>query len=179
MKKILALMVAGLLIFTACASNEAPGKNEGKTYKVGTSVLNQTSFKDGAFEANVTYTSVALDADGKIAYVTIDAAQNKILVAADGTATFTAKGTKKEQKMDYGLNWFEQVAAFEKYAIGKTVQEIVDGDPATDLTSSVSIDVLYSNLNRTTLYFTKVYFKRGFVVKHFSRHSINFKADVI
>lgn len=43
--------------------------------------------------------------------------------------------------MDYGLNWFEQVAAFEKYAIGKTVQEIVDGDPATDLTSSVSIDV--------------------------------------
>lgn len=44
MKKILALMVLELLIFTACASNEAPGKNEGKTYKVGTSVLNPNKF---------------------------------------------------------------------------------------------------------------------------------------
>lgn len=67
--------------------------------------LIQTSFKDGAFEANVTYTSVALDADGKIAYVTIDAAQNKILVAADGTAAFTAKGTKRAKN---GL-WIELV----------------------------------------------------------------------
>lgn len=154
MKKVLALLLVGVLVLTGCSSNgpKEPVLEE-KTYSIGTAVSNHFTAdeaEDGSipFEANVTYTTVALDGD-KIAYLVLDAAQNSFVVK-DGVADpFVAKGTKKELLEDYGLSnvpngkgeWYKQVQAFEKYAIGKTVAELKSGDVASDLASSVSISV--------------------------------------
>lgn len=149
MKKTIVALLVGLLVLAGCAGKgpQAPKteKREEKNYSIGTSIINEYTANEGKdgtvpFESNVTYTTVALEGD-KIAFVTIDAAQNKYNVVDGVSQEFTAVGTKKERGNDYGLNWFEQVAEFEEYAIGKTVQELLDGDSAADLSGSVSISV--------------------------------------
>lgn len=94
-------------------------------------------------ETNLQYDSnyaiVTVDADGKITSCLIDASQAKCTIA-DGKFT-VAEGTfitKKELKEDYGMKgvsasigvipdggeWYEQAAAFEAFAKGKTAAEI-------------------------------------------------------
>ena len=153
MKKYLLVLTVGLLVLAGCGSKGSKEVIEEKTYSIGTVVQNHyTADKndDGvtAFEANVTYTTVVLDGD-KIAYVVIDTAQNNIDVKDGVALAFEAKGTKKELLEDYGMSkvpgskgeWYEQITAFQKYAIGKTVAELKAGDPASDLSSSVSINL--------------------------------------
>lgn len=153
MKKVLLVLTVGLLVLAGCGSKGSGEKIEEKTYSIGTAVQNYYTAdtnEEGVtvFEANVTYTTVALEGD-KIAYVVIDTAQNNIDVKDGVAAEFKAKGTKKELLEDYGMSkvpgsigeWYEQITAFQKYAVGKTVEEIKAGDPATDLSSSVSINL--------------------------------------
>lgn len=88
-------------------------------------------------ETNLQYDSdyaiVTVNAEGKITSCLIDASQAKCSIE-DGKFT-VAEGefiTKKELKEDYnmkgdseiGKEWYEQAAAFEQFAIGKTADEL-------------------------------------------------------
>lgn len=111
-------------------------------------------------ETNLQYDSnyavVTLDADGKITSCLIDASQAKCSMA-DGAFT-VAEGTfasKKELQDDYNMRaaspiqkeWFEQAAAFEEFAKGKTADELTaavgdDGYPTdADLSAGCTIMV--------------------------------------
>jgi hypothetical protein len=86
-------------------------------------------------QADVTMAAVLFDEEGRVVSVTIDNAQNRVLfdeemqletdVSAPGT-------TKVELGDDYGMlrvseiemEWYEQIAAFEEWMIGQTVDEI-------------------------------------------------------
>lgn len=148
MKKKLVLSLTALFVLSACAGKvNKPGELEPQTYKIGTAITNKavvTEPKDdkkGEFESNVTYITVALDDKDAIAYVLIDEAQNAFEFDATSIEPFEGRKTKKELGNDYGLNWFEQVAALEEYVTGKTIAEVKAGDPASDLNSTVSISV--------------------------------------
>ena len=157
MKKLLALLLVGLLVLTACGSTKedpkpTPGE-ETVTYKIGTAVVNGVKTaepeaeKAGKFESNVTFATVALDADEKIAFVSIDTNQNEISFTADALNEFAAKGSKKELGDDYGMSkagkveWDKQIASLEEYLIGKTIAEVNADKATTDLSSTVSITV--------------------------------------
>lgn len=153
MKKVLLVLTVGLLVLAGCGAKNSKEEIVEKTYSIGTVIQNfYTAEEDDKgvtkFEANVTYTTVALEGD-KIAYVVIDTAQNNIDVENGVAKPFEAKGTKKELLEDYGMSavpgskgeWYEQITAFQKYAVGKTVEELKAGDPASDLSSSVSINL--------------------------------------
>ena len=109
-------------------------------------------------------TAVALDKDGKVVKSIVDVAQVKVnydengVVTSDKTAEIK---TKQELKEGYGMvkassigkEWFEQMAAFEEWMIGKTAAEITglkvkERDAShkavpdvPELTSSVTITV--------------------------------------
>jgi hypothetical protein len=86
-------------------------------------------------QADSTIAAVAFDSDGRIVKVYLDTAQSKISFNRDWTISTdtTAPGqTKKELGDAYGMRrasaigkeWFEQIAEFEKWMIGKTVDEV-------------------------------------------------------
>ena len=154
MKKLIVLLCAVLLCGCTAkpaetAPAEEPAKEEtpaettettGGAYKVGTGSVTSISGTDvadgaGKVQFNTTYATLVTDADGVIKYVTIDVAQNTANVE-DGAEEITVpetSPTKKEKKEDYGMKgasgigkeWYEQMAAFEEYATGKTVEEVL------------------------------------------------------
>ena len=80
--------------------------------------------------------ATAIGADNKIVAAVIDNAQIKIPYDADGKVTADKAGvfkTKQELKEDYGMvkasaigkEWFEQMAAFEAWMVGKDVDEVM------------------------------------------------------
>lgn len=86
-------------------------------------------------QADVTIAAVGFDAEGKVASVTIDVAQTKVAFDKDMKVTSDRAAevkSKKDLGPDYGMlkassiskEWFEQMAAFENWMIGKTVDEI-------------------------------------------------------
>ena len=157
---------------------EEPGEEEpaeepaeaGAITKLGlglvTSIAKSKDLADGKATGQVDTVMVAagFDADGKIVSVTIDTAQDK--VGFDGEMQLTsdtsvAGRTKKELGDEYGMKgasgigkeWFEQIASFEEWMIGKTIDEVT-GMPVyekdenhkrvpdvEDLKSSVTVDV--------------------------------------
>ena len=163
MKKLLVLVVVGLLALTGLTGCAAP-----KTYKFGTgsytSVSGRAATADAAGRVQVTtiYAAVLLDDAGKIVYVDIDAAENQGTFDAMGAVVAAeAAPTKTEKGADYGMKgnsaigkeWFEQMAALEAYMVGKTIEEIkaipVEQKDASlpavptgeDLKTSVSISI--------------------------------------
>ena len=79
--------------------------------------------------------ATAFDADGKVVGTVIDNAQIKINYDAEGKVTSdktVEPKTKVELGADYGMSaiseigkeWFEQIAAFSEWMVGKTVAEI-------------------------------------------------------
>ena len=170
MKKLLVLLVVGLLAVTSLTGCAAP-----KTYKFGTGSYTTVSAKpavaaaeatkdaaaveaaDGRVQVTTVYAAVLLDDAGKIVYVDIDAAQNQgtfdatgAVVKAEAAPTITEKGA------DYGMasasaigkEWFEQMAALEAYFVGKTLEEIkaipvneTFNPTGDDLKASVSIKI--------------------------------------
>lgn len=163
MKKLLVLVVVGLLALTSLTGCAAP-----KTYKFGTgsstTVSGRAATADAAGRVQVTsvYAAVLLDDAGKIVYVDIDAAQNQGTFDAMGAIVAAeAAPTKTEKAGDYGMKgnsaigkeWFEQMAALEAYMVGKTIEEIkaipVEEKDAShkavptgeDLKTSVSISI--------------------------------------
>ena len=95
-------------------------------------VVNQAI--EGKAQTNTTMAAVVLDAEGTIVAVDLDVAQSNCPTTEAGA--FTAEGfdnrTKTEKGPDYGMTiaspigaeWDAQMAAFEAWAIGKTVDYI-------------------------------------------------------
>lgn len=146
MKKLLVLLVVGLLAVTSLTGCAAP-----KTYKFGTGSSTTVSAKaavaavaatkdtaaveaaPGQVQVTSVYAAVLLDDAGKIVYVDIDSAQNKgTFDAAGAVVKAEAAPTKTEKAGDYGMKgasaigkeWFEQMAALEQYFVGKTLEDI-------------------------------------------------------
>lgn len=170
MKKLLVLLVVGLLAVTSLTGCAAP-----KTYKFGTGSYTTVSGRaavaaveatkdaaaveaaDGRVQVTSVYAAVLLDDAGKIVYVDIDAAQNQGTFDATGAVVKAeAAPTKQEKGADYGMagasaigkEWFEQMAALEAYFVGKTIEEIkaipvneTFNPTGDDLKASVSIKI--------------------------------------
>ncbi len=116
-------------VATTTTTASVPAAKE-KTYKLGMGV----NFSDNGTSDQAAYdcvvATVVTDEDGVVVACKIDDAQNKMKIdAIDPSKTFKSK---KELKYDYNMvnyseakyEWFEQVAAFEEYCVGKTEDEI-------------------------------------------------------
>ena len=169
MKRLLALLVCGLMVFTlfGCSSSDSEDGDAAETTTVQMGVGQSTTISasdassdsNGSAQFNTTYALLVVDSEGVIVEVQIDVAQNTTTWDESGAiATEGLQGTKKERGDDYnmagssslGLEWYEQVAAFEEYCVGKTVDEVLGMDTevndsgytvAVDLTTSCTIDV--------------------------------------
>lgn len=128
---------------------------------VVSSVAESTAVKDGKGSAvsDITVVAVTVDANGKIVKCDIDGYRNTVQFSDKGkllTPATTVFKSKDELGADYGLGkksgikkeWNEQAAAFAKYVVGKTADEVKgiavsDKGTATDkeLTASVTVSV--------------------------------------
>lgn len=161
MKKILAVGLASVLAvsFAACSKgtgeNDTPSGTDAAAAKTGYSVISSISeVKDTTLTIDSVCAAVLVDADGKIIDCKIDEAQTKPDLATDDGNVSDLR-TKLEKKEDYGMKsaspiqkeWYEQIAAFETFAKGKTADEITaavgeDGMPANaDLKAGCTIYV--------------------------------------
>lgn len=157
MKKLLALLLVAGLVLVGCGSNKDEPNADSKV-KVGTAVVNsvrnnnvgenERNPETGKFESNVTYATVIIE-DDKVKAVSIDTAQNEVLFTESEIQEFVVKGTKKELGDKYGMGkipngkgeWDKQIAEVEKYMVGKSVSELKADAAASDLSSSVSMDI--------------------------------------
>jgi predicted small lipoprotein YifL len=152
MKKLLAMLLALVMVlsFAACGTTEEPAEEPTDapveepteepteepaeaTYTLGLgTVVSQTVGEKAQVDA--TFAAVVLDAEGTIVAVDLDVAQSKGVKNDAGVYTkegFDAR-TKTEKGPDYGMavaspigaEWDAQMAAFEAWAIGKTVADI-------------------------------------------------------
>lgn len=93
-----------------------------------------TDEKDGTIKMYSNFGAAVVDKDGRILACLTDAIQPQYTVSADDEeiAPASYKGSKKELEFDYNMvkyseakyEWFEQAAAFEKYCVGKTADEV-------------------------------------------------------
>lgn len=100
------------------------------------SLADATAEKAGAAQVNTTVASLVLDAEDKIESVKWDVQQTRVTFSVEGKPVDLPEAeaikTKIEKGADYGMvkasgigkEWFEQIAAFEAYAVGKTVEEL-------------------------------------------------------
>ena len=169
MKKRLALLLAGVLAVTslvACGGNE--GGNDAAKVKVGLGAC--TSFSESYSigednhgkpatatnaQVDIHVAAVTLKEDGTIASIQIDAIQIKNSVdatgalAADAKKEFTSKHDLGEgygmkaygPEGAIGVEWCDQIDNFEKWATGKTLDQIkagigTDGYPTDDTLKS-------------------------------------------
>ena len=142
MKKIIALALTAVMALSmvACGGSEpeAPAKYKvGMGHNISAKMTDATAEKAGSAQVDTTMLVAAFDAEGKVVSVTIDVAQQKLGVNADGTTADAAKAdirTKVEKEGDYGMvgasgigkEYFEQINALEDWMVGKTVEEIVN-----------------------------------------------------
>lgn len=146
MKKFLAVGLASILAvsFAACSKttnddNTTDGGSKADTVKTGLAVISEIKAdeynpSDTALEIDSVAAAVTVDADGKIVDVKIDEAQTKPDLTKDN-GNVTDLRTKLAKKEDYGMKsvspiqkeWYEQVAAFETWAKGKTADEVKAG----------------------------------------------------
>ena len=154
MKKLLAMLLALVMVlsFAACGTTEEPVEEPTDapveepteepteepaeaTYTLGLgTVVSQTVGEKAQVDA--TFAAVVLDAEDTIVAVDLDVAQSKGV--KDDAGVYTAEGfdarTKTEKGPDYGMTvaspigaeWDAQMAAFEAWAIGKTVDYIAN-----------------------------------------------------
>ncbi len=150
MKKILALGLAGVLAvgFAACSNGGSDAKDdttEAAAAKTGYAVYSEIkedeyNKSETALEINSVCAAVLVDADGKLIDVKIDEAQTKPDLTKDDGNVADLR-TKLQKQGDYGMKetsagignipdggeWFEQIAAFEAWAKGKTADEVKAG----------------------------------------------------
>lgn len=126
-------------------------------WRTGLGVLTEATGADRAGNIHTVAAAVLLDADGKLAGVTLD--ELELSVSADGTGkvtTPTDTRTKRQKGKDYPLaevsglkkGWAEQADAFGSWLEGKTPDEVkklktdADGKPTdADLLSGCTIAV--------------------------------------
>ncbi len=176
-----AMLMAGCAPKTPAASTPAPAASTPApaastpapaATKIGTASIvnvkganyNTADKKDGTAQSDVTMCTVMLDDAGKITYVNFDVTQSKFAFNDKGELTTDlTKGviSKKELGANYGMakvseikkEWFEQIAAYEQWLIGKTVDEAVamktfekdashkEVPDVAELKTSVTIDI--------------------------------------
>ena len=126
MKKLLALLLALVMVLSFAACNNQPADDQSESqsesesesqsevsepettaasYKLGMGISVSTkSSKAGNAQVDATVATVVLDADGKIVAADLDVAQNRLAIT-DGVVDPTAfdARTKKEKKEDYGM----------------------------------------------------------------------------
>ena len=92
-----------------------------------------TSDADGVVKMYTEFAAVVLDGEGKVVATLQDAIQPQIAIDEDGEiGDITFRGTKRELKEDYNmvkfsnatLEWYQQAANFNAYAVGKTAAEL-------------------------------------------------------
>ncbi len=206
MKKLLAMLLALVMVlsFAACGTTEEPVEEPTDapveepteepteepvaeaTYTLGLGTVVSQTVGDKA-QVDATFASVVLDAEGTIVAIDLDVAQSKGV--KDDAGVYTAEGfdarTKTEKGPDYGMTvaspigaeWDAQMAAFEAWALGKTVEyvtgvELVEHNGhnvamnETDLYAGCTMDIsafqaaLADALNNT-VEFTAESFKLG------------------
>lgn len=152
MKKLLAMLLALMMVLSlaACGTTEEPVEEPVEepteepteepveepteaTYTLGLGVVVNQAI-EGKAQTNTTMAAVVLDAEGNIVAVDLDVAQSNCPKTEAGA--YTAEGfdarTKTEKGPDYGMTvaspigaeWDAQMAAFEAWALGKTVDYI-------------------------------------------------------
>jgi len=138
MKKVLSLSLA-ILMAVSLLSLAACGEKE--TYKLGLGVnsyiekvTNAEGDTNGTGEVVTTVAAVIIDSNERIVKCEIDATDNKVEFTAEGkfAATQNEFKTKYEQGENYGMvkygnaksEWFEQVDAYEKFLVGKNMNEV-------------------------------------------------------
>ena len=152
MKKLLAMLLALVMVlsFAACGQEETPVEPEVETPVVDEPVDEEPEVTEATYtlglgtvvsqtvgekaQVDATFAAVVLDAEGTIVAVDLDVAQSKGV--KDDAGVYTKEGfdarTKTEKGPDYGMavaspigaEWDAQMAAFEAWAIGKTVADI-------------------------------------------------------
>ncbi len=138
MKKFLAMtlsiaMVMSLLV--GCSSGGAPVKTGLAVVASLSKSADASAEAEGVAQTDSLIAAVLVDKNGKIVDCKLDAAQTKIKFSAEGKLTTdvaTTFKTKNELGTEYGMasasgigkEWNEQAAAFAKYCIGKTVDEV-------------------------------------------------------
>ena len=151
MKKILALTVAGAMLFafTGCWGNNNGGTTGGDMssmgYKVGIGsyTTNEDSYgyangKNGRGAVSTTYVTCVFDKDGVIVKAYIDEVQTKLYFDQTGQlADFTGGEVRSKRELgdEYnmrpasgiGKEWYEQIDALEEYLVGKDVNTITGG----------------------------------------------------
>lgn len=146
MKKFLALGLAGVLAigFAACSNGGSDAKgedagNETAVAKTGYAIYSEIkedeyNKSETALEIDSVCAAVLVDAEGKLIDVKIDEAQTKPDLKKDNGDVADLR-TKLAKQGDYGMapaspigkEWYEQIAAFEAWAKGKTAEEIKAG----------------------------------------------------
>lgn len=146
MKKTL-LALSAILFLSACTPAEPVPTKTGLGTVVNISasksaLVNEEGGEDGLAQADVTTVALTVDEKGTIISIYVDGVQPKIEFDEKGelvTETDKEFLTKKELEYDYGMRrssnidkeWFEQAAAFESWATGKTVEEVL-ATPTTE-----------------------------------------------
>ena len=148
MKKILTTLCAVAMLAGCTAggskkssTNTTSTKEETPaTVMVGTGSVTNVSNKvkegsDTAAQFDTTFASVVLEGN-VIKYVYFDVAQDKVTYDASGhvTSDNSTSMSKKDLGDNYGMKdkssikkeWYEQVEALEKWAVGKTVEEVLN-----------------------------------------------------
>ena len=148
MKKILTTLCAVAMLAGCTAggskkssTNTTSTKEETPaTVMVGTGSVTNVSNKvkegsDTAAQFDTTFASVVLEGN-VIKYVYFDVAQDKVTYDATGhvTSDNSTSMSKKDLGDNYGMKdkssikkeWYEQVEALEKWAVGKTVEEVLN-----------------------------------------------------
>lgn len=130
-------------IAAACNDDQAMSfKSKGKfTLGVAANSFATDSKADEGLVAMYTDFAAAVVEDGKIVAAINDAIQPKITVDSDGEIVGTAfKATKRNLKEEYGMapvgidndgngitaEWYEQSAAFSKFVVGKTADQVAN-----------------------------------------------------
>jgi len=127
-KKLLSAVILSGVIFTCLASC---GKME-REYSLGIGVISDASVAN--IKDTVTVALVALDGDGKIIRCRLDEVDARASVGEGGEIEKTADfKTKSELGDEYGMlspngsslaEWYKQAEFFERYVVGKTVEEV-------------------------------------------------------
>lgn len=137
MKKILFAFAAIILVAAvAVSAADAPIAFIGLGHVVSiASSKDATATATAVGQVDIVMAAVAFDANGKVVKVNVDSAQPKVNFDKDMKVTSDVKvelKTKVELQEGYGmgkvsaikLEWYQQMANFEKWMIGKTVNEI-------------------------------------------------------
>lgn len=139
---------------SAASGTAAPSAQQKCRTGLGVVVTAEAEERTG--EITVTAAGVVLDEQGRILHCAVDAAEQTVEAAGDGTVTLPAQyATKGELSGEYGMKdaspigreWDEQVHAFCRYVVGKTGAEVAalpteNGKAAdTDLLSGCTIRI--------------------------------------